>query len=254
MPDASAATSARRMSQPRRPCVATRSRRRTSSSRNASVASSAEARPGIAGLIDSHPLPRSPELLSPALARSNTNRRQRLSERLLARRSFGKGVPCSPWSSKAASGRNENACGEPASRTARLELGHPRRPPRRHIRVTTAPAPTSAPAPMRMPPSTTAPEPIDAPSLDDRARSSSRLAVCSAPDARRGTWGLVVHEHHPVADEHLVLDRDAVADERVALDLAARADDGAALDLDERPDPRVVPDRAAVEVRERDGR
>jgi hypothetical protein len=54
-----------------------------------------------------------------------------------------------------------------------------------------------------------------------------------------------------VADEDLVVDRDAGADEGVALDLAALADLDAGLDLDERPDPRLGADPAAVEVRER---
>src|SRR5439155_12265669 len=67
----------------------------------------------------------------------------------------------------------------------------------------------------------------------------------------RGTRVLVVDEHDAVTDEDLVLDRHAVAYERVALHLAAGADARAALNLDERPDARPVPDRAAVEVRER---
>src|SRR5262249_59131865 len=68
---------------------------------------------------------------------------------------------------------------------------------------------------------------------------------------RRRLRELVVHEHHAVPDEYLVLDRDTVTDERVTLDLAIGPDDGAALYLDERSDPRVVTDPAAVEVRER---
>src|SRR4051794_4319273 len=63
---------------------------------------------------------------------------------------------------------------------------------------------------------------------------------------------LVVHEHHPVAHEHPVVDADPVADERVALDLAVGAYHGAALDLDERADPRAVAYAAAVQVRERE--
>ena len=118
-------------------------------------------------------------------------------------------------------------------------------------RVTTAPAPTSAPAPMRTPPSTTAPDPIEAPRSTTVGSSSQSSAVWSSPEAAVAARPLVVDEHDAVADEHLVLDRDAVADERVALDLAAGADHGAALDLDERADPRAVADRAAVEVRER---
>src|SRR5262249_44963888 len=61
----------------------------------------------------------------------------------------------------------------------------------------------------------------------------------------------VVGEHHAVADEHLVLDRDALADEGMRGDLAARADGCVLLDLDERADARVVPDRAAVQVHQR---
>ena len=118
-------------------------------------------------------------------------------------------------------------------------------------RVTTAPAPTSAPSPMVDAAEDDAPEPSDArASHDASAAASSRPRACSAPVAVRGARALVVDEHHAVADEHLVLDLDALADERVALDLAARADAGAALDLDERPDPRLVADPAAVEVGE----
>ena len=90
--------------------------------------------------------------------------------------------------------------------------------------------------------------------LDHRPQQRPVLLRLERSRRRRGARGLVVDEHHSVADEDLVLDRDAVADERVALDLAASADDRAALDLDERADPGLVSDRAAVEIRERDGR
>ena len=62
---------------------------------------------------------------------------------------------------------------------------------------------------------------------------------------------LVVDEEHAVTHEHLVLDSHPRTDERVALDLAAGTDLDPPLDLDERPDPRLVADPAAVEVRER---
>ena len=120
-------------------------------------------------------------------------------------------------------------------------------------RVTTAPAPMSARAPMRMPPSTTAPEPMDAPRSTTVPVASS-LPPTGGTRSQRRTWSLVVHEHHPVADEDLVLDRGTVADERMALDLATGADSRAALDLDEWADTGFVTDRAAVEVRERENR
>src|SRR4029079_18990924 len=50
-------------------------------------------------------------------------------------------------------------------------------------RVTTAPAPTSARAPMRMPPSTTAPEPIDAPRSTTGTSSDQSSSDWSAPDS-----------------------------------------------------------------------
>ena len=96
---------------------------------------------------------------------------------------------------------------------------------------------------MRMPPSTTAPEPMDAPRSTTVRSSFQSFRRLQGTRCRRRTWSLVVHEHHPVADEDLVLDRDTVADERMALDLAARTDDRATLDLDERSDTRLVPDR-----------
>ena len=118
-------------------------------------------------------------------------------------------------------------------------------------RVTTAPAPMSAPSPMRIPPRTTHPEPSEARPLDDacgsRLQSSARLQLAVLG---RRTRPLVVDEEDPVPHEDLVLDRDAGADERVALDLAAGADLDAPLDLDERPDLGLVADAAAVEIRE----
>ena len=103
--------------------------------------------------------------------------------------------------------------------------------------VTTAPAPTSAPAPMRTPPE-------DERAGADASRAARRRRVSSSQSSlglkravrRRRARALVVDEHHAVPDEHLVLDLDARADERVALDLAARADRDAALDLDEGAD------------------
>jgi hypothetical protein len=53
-----------------------------------------------------------------------------------------------------------------------------------------------------------------------------------------------------MADEGVVLDRDAFADESVAGDLAAPADRGVLLNLDERPNPGFVSDGAPVQVDE----
>ena len=53
-----------------------------------------------------------------------------------------------------------------------------------------------------------------------------------------------------MADEDLILERDARADERVAGNLAAPADARAALDFDEGADARLVADLAAIKVDE----
>ena len=117
-------------------------------------------------------------------------------------------------------------------------------------RVTTAPAPTVAPV-------------ADVDAAEDHGAGSERGAAAddrlqhrpvplrleTAADRRPRV--LVVHEHHSVPDEDLVLDRDALADERVTLHLAAGADHHSTLDLDERADAGLVADRAVVEVRER---
>ena len=117
--------------------------------------------------------------------------------------------------------------------------------------MTTAPAPTSAPAPIRTPPSTTAPEPSDARSSTTVRDELPVLFGLQATVGARRARVLVVDEHHAVADEDLVADLDAVTDERVALNLAVARRSTPRLDLDERPDPGPVADPAAVEIRER---
>ena len=132
----------------------------------------------------------------------------------------------------------------PGSRRRLLRGPRPSRRPRRRRRAHRSP--------IRTPPRITAPEPIDAPRSTTRLDELQSVPVCSAPAVVRRARPLVVDEHHAVADEDLVLDRDAVADERVALDLAARADHGARAGSRRTvPIARVVADRAAVEVRER---
>src|SRR6185503_11566139 len=90
------------------------------------------------------------------------------------------------------------------------------------------------------------------PALHDCSEQRPVLLRLERPRLRGRTRCLVVHEHHPVADEDLVLDRDTVADEGMALDLATGADGRPALDLDEWADTGLVTDRAAVEVGERE--
>src|SRR6185369_326214 len=60
----------------------------------------------------------------------------------------------------------------------------------------------------------------------------------------------VVREHHAMADEDVVLDRDAFTHERVRRNLAAAPDRGAFLDFDESADLRAGADVAAVETHE----
>ena len=117
-------------------------------------------------------------------------------------------------------------------------------------RVTTLPAPTMARSPMTTLARMVAPEPIDAPALTSVRSTFQSFSVCSSPSDVVARGIRVVDEHHAVADEHVVLDRDAFADERVARNLAAPADGGVLLDLDERADLGVVADLAAVEVDE----
>ncbi len=58
----------------------------------------------------------------------------------------------------------------------------------------------------------------------------------------------IVDEHHAVADEDFVFDRDAGTYERVTRDFAATPDFRVALNLDERAKPRVVSNLAAVKI------
>jgi hypothetical protein len=61
----------------------------------------------------------------------------------------------------------------------------------------------------------------------------------------------IVDEHHAMADENFVFDRDPGTYERVTRDLAALADMRVALNLDERAQLRRVSDAASVKVYER---
>ena len=140
--------------------------------------------------------------------------------------------------------------------TARARAGIPATTsPAPTSRVTTAPAPTSAPSPMRTPPRTTAPEPSEAPRSTTRRRAApSRPAVCSSPSSvvARGRLSLMKRTPWPTKTSSSI---STPAQMKAWLWILQRAPiDGAALDLDERADPRVVADPAAVEVRERRGR
>ena len=117
-------------------------------------------------------------------------------------------------------------------------------------RVTTLPAPTMACSPMTTLERIVAPDPIDAPVCTSVGSTFQSCSVWSSPVGGRRPRIRVVDEHHAVADEDMVLDRDALADERVARDLAAPADRRVLLNLDERADLGLVADRAAVEVDE----
>src|ERR1051325_10540760 len=90
------------------------------------------------------------------------------------------------------------------------------------------------------------------PPLHQRAlQGPVRIAFAGAVRVGRGRPA-IVQEIHVVADEDLILDRDALADEGVALDLAPGPDPGTLLNLDERPDGGLVTDLAAVQVDERE--
>ena len=58
----------------------------------------------------------------------------------------------------------------------------------------------------------------------------------------------IVGEHHAVADEYALLERDPFANEGMARDLAVLTNGGVALNLDERPDSCARADAAPVHV------
>src|SRR5437867_10987925 len=116
-------------------------------------------------------------------------------------------------------------------------------------RVTTLPAPTSARSPIVTLARMVAPEPIEAPFFSCRLHSPVLLGLQRAVRVR-GTRVGIVDEGDPVADEHVVLDRDAFADERVARNLTILADLGVLLDLDEGADLGVVAYLTTIEVDE----
>jgi hypothetical protein len=116
--------------------------------------------------------------------------------------------------------------------------------------VTTLPAPTMAFSPMLMLERIVAPEPIDAPFLTTVCSTFQSASVCRLPVGGSGPRIAVVDEHHAVADEDVVLDRDAFADESVARDLAALADSCILLDFDERADLGFIADLATVQIDE----
>ena len=60
----------------------------------------------------------------------------------------------------------------------------------------------------------------------------------------------IVDEHHTMADEHIVLDRDALADEAVRRNLAPAPNLSVLLNLHEGADLRVVTDATPIEVDE----
>jgi hypothetical protein len=67
---------------------------------------------------------------------------------------------------------------------------------------------------------------------------------------RGGDGVLVIGEHHAMADEHAVPERDPFADERVTLDLAKPTDTHARLDLDKRTNLRIRTNTATIEIGE----
>ena len=116
--------------------------------------------------------------------------------------------------------------------------------------VTTLPAPTMAFSPMVMLERIVAPGADRCSLLDYRSLDLPVGFGLQLPVGGRGPRIAVVDEHHAVADEDVVLNRDAFADERMARDLAALADAGVLLDLDEGADLRFVADLATVQVDE----
>jgi hypothetical protein len=90
------------------------------------------------------------------------------------------------------------------------------------------------------------------PAANQRRLARPILAALQAAVVIRRARKPVVREHHAMADERLILDRDARADERVALDLHAPADFYVRLDLHKGPDERLVADLAAIEIGEAD--
>jgi hypothetical protein len=67
---------------------------------------------------------------------------------------------------------------------------------------------------------------------------------------RGGPRIAVVNEHHAMADENVILDRDALANKGVARDFAPLADRCVFLDLNEGADLGLIANLASVEVDE----
>ena len=120
-------------------------------------------------------------------------------------------------------------------------------------RVTTAPAPTSAPRAdphaARAPPRPSRSIAPRSTTVGSSSQSSSRLQLARRRSSRAGRLSLTNITPCPTKTSSSIVTPSQMNVWLWILQL--RADHRAALDLDERPDPRVVADRAAVEVRER---
>ena len=193
---------------------------------------------GVAGLVDIHPLPCSPSSTPTRLLDVSSETASGPDMSVLVRRSFGKGgarvIPryfdrsvgrCAKTRVSDSSGGAHRA-GTPATT-----------PPDSTSRVTTAPAPTSAPAPIRHAARARPPRSRSTPLARRRwSGASQSSAVCRAPASvvARGVLSLTNMTPWPTKTSSSIVTPSQM---NVWLWILQRAPiDGAALDLDERPD------------------